>query len=119
MLNGISAVTTGQIHINQGRECEDYTELDLERKDYVMTAVADGHSSQKHFRSDRGSQFAAEAAKERVNEQTANRAISLREMLGGFNSVQEFIDMVHIESQYSNQIREMATVKDQNIDLRK
>ena len=54
-----------------------------------------------------------------VNEQTANRAISLREMLGGFNSVQEFIDMVHIESQYSNQIREMATVKDQNIDLRK
>ena len=62
MLNGISAVTTGQIHINQGRECEDYTELDLERKDYVMTAVADGHSSQKHFRSDRGSQFAAEAA---------------------------------------------------------
>ena len=42
MLNGISAVTTGQIHINQARECEDYTELDLERKDYVMTAVADG-----------------------------------------------------------------------------
>ena len=68
MLNGISAVTTGQIHINQGRECEDYTELDLERKDYVMTAVADGHSSQKHFRSDRGSQFAAEAAKESIYE---------------------------------------------------
>lgn len=68
MLNGISAVITGQIHINQGRECEDYTELDLERKDYVMTAVADGHSSQKHFRSDRGSQFAAEAAKESIYE---------------------------------------------------
>lgn len=50
-----------------------------------------------------------------VNEQIANRAISLREMLGGFNSVQEFIDMVHIESQYSNQIREMATVRDHDI----
>ncbi len=47
-----------------------------------------------------------------VNEQIANRAISLREMLGGFNSVQEFIDMTHIESQYVSQIREMANVRE-------
>ncbi|MBU5336420.1 helix-hairpin-helix domain-containing protein [Intestinibacter bartlettii] len=54
-----------------------------------------------------------------VDEQIANRAISLREMLGGFNSVQEFMDMLHIESQYASQIREKATVKDKKIDLRK
>ncbi|WP_455543770.1 protein phosphatase 2C domain-containing protein [Intestinibacter sp.] len=68
MLNGISVVTKGQSHIDNGTECQDYAELDLERKDYVMAAVADGHGSKKHFRSDRGSQFAAEAAKDSIYE---------------------------------------------------
>ena len=49
-----------------------------------------------------------------VNEETAAKAVSLREMLGGFNSVQEFIDMTHIEPQYVDQIREKATIREQN-----
>ena len=64
MLNGISAVTTGQFHIDNNAECQDYAELDLDRKDYVMAAVADGYSYKKYFRSARGSQFAAESAKD-------------------------------------------------------
>lgn len=47
-----------------------------------------------------------------VNQEIAAKAISLREMLGGFNSVQEFIDMTHIDEQYINQIRENATVRE-------
>ena len=49
-----------------------------------------------------------------VNEETAAKAVSLREMLGGFNSVQEFIDMTHIEPQYVDQIREKATIREYN-----
>ena len=47
-----------------------------------------------------------------VNEETAAKAVSLREMLGWFNSVQEFIDMTHIEPQYVDQIREKATIRE-------
>lgn len=68
MLNGISAITIGQSHIDNKIECQDYTILDLDRKDYIMGAVADGHGSKKHFRSASGSEFAAEAAKESIYE---------------------------------------------------
>lgn len=68
MLDGISVITKGQSHIDNGTDCQDYAELDLNSKDYVMAAVADGHGSKKHFRSDRGSQFAAESAKESIYE---------------------------------------------------
>ena len=47
-----------------------------------------------------------------VNEEIANKAISLREMLGGFNSIQEFIDITHIDPQYVDQIREKATIRE-------
>lgn len=68
MLNGISAITIGQSHIDNKIECQDYTILDLDRKDYIMGAVADGHGSKKHFRSASGSEFAAESAKESIYE---------------------------------------------------
>ena len=68
MLNGISAITKGQSHINDGTECQDFTELDINGDKYAFAAVADGHGSKKHFRSDRGSQFAAESAKESIYE---------------------------------------------------
>lgn len=47
-----------------------------------------------------------------VNQQIADKTVSLRQMLGGFNSVQEFIDMMHIDEQYTNQIREKATIRE-------
>lgn len=68
MLNGISAITIGESHKKIDKECQDYTELDLSNKNYVMAAVADGHGSKKYYRSARGSQYAAEAAKESIYE---------------------------------------------------
>ena len=50
-----------------------------------------------------------------VTQEIADKAISLRTMLGGFNSVQEFMDMMHIDSAYSDQIREKATVKERGM----
>lgn len=47
-----------------------------------------------------------------VDEQIAQKAVSLREMMGGFNSVQEFIDMTHIDVQYVSQIREKSTISE-------
>ena len=67
MLSGISAITIGQSHIDNGTECQDSAILDFNDK-YVMGAVADGHGSKKHFRSAKGSQFAVEAAKYSIYE---------------------------------------------------
>lgn len=44
MLSGISAITIGQSHIDNGTECQDSAILDFNDK-YVMGAVADGHGS--------------------------------------------------------------------------
>ncbi|MGN1033139.1 MAG: protein phosphatase 2C domain-containing protein, partial [Intestinibacter sp.] len=68
MLNGISAFTIGQSHIDEGIECQDSNELDLKIENYVMAAVADGHGSKKHFRSAKGSRFATDAAKDSIYE---------------------------------------------------
>lgn len=46
-----------------------------------------------------------------VNQEIANKAVSLREMLGGFNSVQEFVDMMHIDAQYLEQIQQKSTIR--------
>lgn len=72
MLNGISAITKGQSHINDGTECQDCTDLEINGDKYALATVADGHGSKKHFRSDRGSQFAVEAAKESIFEYMDN-----------------------------------------------
>ena len=37
-------------------------------------------------------------------------------MLGGFNSVQEFIDMMNIEPSYSNEIKQKATVEEKTMN---
>ena len=98
MLNGISAVTTGQFHIDNNSECQDYAELDLDRKDYVMAAVADGYSSKKYFRSARGSQFAAESAKD-----------SIYEYMNDYN---RFIEAYEADRQYLiNRIIKMTITK--------
>ena len=86
MLKGISAVTIGQSHIDNGTECQDCAQLDLESKNYVMAAVADGHGSKKHFRSDRGSQFATEAAKDSIYEY--------------MNDYERFVDAYQVDREY-------------------
>lgn len=86
MLKGISAVTIGQSHIDNGTDCQDCAQLDLENKNYVMAAVADGHGSKKHFRSDRGSQFATEAAKDSIYEY--------------MNDYERFVDAYQVDKEY-------------------
>lgn len=44
-----------------------------------------------------------------MNEELVDKTISLREMLKGFNSVQEFIDMMHIDIRYSSEILSKAS----------
>lgn len=46
-----------------------------------------------------------------VDREIANKAVSLREMLGGFNSVQEFVDMMHIDAGYLDQIQQKSTIR--------
>jgi len=86
LLKGISAVTIGQSHIDNGTDCQDCAQLDLENKNYVMAAVADGHGSKKHFRSDRGSQFAAQAAKDSIYEY--------------MNDYERFVDAYQVDKEY-------------------
>ena len=59
--------TPGGSHIQAGLPCQDYSLCSLsEVNDTAVFAVADGHGSRKHFRSDRGSRFACEVAIQQV-----------------------------------------------------
>lgn len=51
-----------------------------------------------------------------VDLEIAQKAVALRDMLGGFNSVQEFIDMMNIEPSYSNDIKQKATVEEKTMN---
>lgn len=51
-----------------------------------------------------------------IDEEKADKIISLRNMMGGFNSVQEFIDMTRIDSSYSAIILQKATVREKTIN---
>ena len=51
-----------------------------------------------------------------IDDQKAEKIMSLRNMMGGFNSVQEFIDMTRIDSSYSELILQKATVREKTID---
>ena len=52
-------IERGSSHILTGRPCQDYAASQY-TKDYAIGIVADGHGSNKHFRSERGSKFAVE-----------------------------------------------------------
>lgn len=52
---------TGDSHLKQNRVCQDYS-LHYQDDRIAIAAVADGHGSESHFRSDRGARFACESA---------------------------------------------------------
>jgi len=56
-----NATGTGASHIRESKPCQDYS-LCWTTGKIAIAAVADGHGADIHFRSDRGSRFAAEAA---------------------------------------------------------
>lgn len=52
-------IERGSSHILTGKPCQDYAASQY-TKDYAIGIVADGHGSNKHFRSERGSKYAVE-----------------------------------------------------------
>lgn len=57
MFHGISKTVIGDSHIKKGKVCQDSSGT-VVRDEYAIAAVADGHGSARHFRSDVGSSIA-------------------------------------------------------------
>lgn len=53
------AITRGSSHIPAGKPCQDYAASSY-TKDYAIGIVADGHGSERYFRSERGARYAVE-----------------------------------------------------------
>ena len=65
--NVFSSSIIGYSHIKNSKVCQDYSySSNDENKCYII--VADGHGGDEYFRSDRGSKFVVEAAKECIEE---------------------------------------------------
>jgi len=60
-VSAFNASCIGASHIKEERPCQDYSLCWTDGKS-AIAAVADGHGAEVHFRSDRGSRFASEAA---------------------------------------------------------
>ncbi|MBQ3970264.1 MAG: protein phosphatase 2C domain-containing protein [Clostridia bacterium] len=52
----------GSTHKKAKKPCQDAS-LSLNKEDYILTAVCDGHGGDNYFRSDKGSEFAVKAVK--------------------------------------------------------
>lgn len=57
MFHGISTTVIGDSHVKKGKVCQDSSGT-VVRDEYAIAAVADGHGSARHFRSDVGSRIA-------------------------------------------------------------
>lgn len=67
MFIGLNETVIGASHIESGTVCQDYSDFKTAEK-YAVAAVADGHGSKKHFRSDLGSKYAVESAISAIDE---------------------------------------------------
>jgi hypothetical protein len=56
----------GASHIKEGKVCQDFAVSSYAEK-YAVAIVCDGHGGERYFRSDTGSRFAGETAKESIN----------------------------------------------------
>ena len=57
MYVGLSEAVRGASHVESNTVCQDYADYKI-TDSYAVAAVADGHGSKKHFRSDVGSRLA-------------------------------------------------------------
>lgn len=64
--NGTHLSVIGSSHIRAGVICQDSSFYSCEKK-YSIAIVCDGHGSEKHFRSAKGSRLAVEAGKKAIN----------------------------------------------------
>lgn len=68
MFDEICVSIQGSSHIKNNIVCQDYADTYCKNEDYAIAAIADGHGSKKHFRSDKGSQFAVKVSIDTINE---------------------------------------------------
>jgi hypothetical protein len=64
----------GASHIKSGKPCQD-SSLCVKEKDYTFIAIADGHGGDRYFRSDIGSNFAVQAARECMTDRAVINAL--------------------------------------------
>ncbi len=98
----------GASHKKAKRPCQDAS-VSLNKEDYILTAVCDGHGGDDYFRSDKGSEFAVKAVKKCMNDANiipmltyyANDEIKVNEMLLQLEKsiISEWNDLV--ESDYA------------------
>lgn len=65
MFIGLNETVIGASHVDSGTVCQDYSDYKVTDR-YAVAAVADGHGSKKHFRSDYGSKAAVEVSIEAI-----------------------------------------------------
>ena len=63
MFRGIHTTVIGDSHVKKGMVCQDSSGVHVE-DEFAVAVVADGHGSEKHFRSDAGSQIAVKMTME-------------------------------------------------------
>jgi serine/threonine protein phosphatase PrpC len=64
----------GANHVKAGKPCQDHS-LCVKEGAYTFTAVADGHGGDRYFRSELGSRFAIDAARECVTDRAVIKAL--------------------------------------------
>ena len=99
----------GASHKKAKRPCQDAS-VSLNKEEYILTAVCDGHGGDDYFRSDKGSEFAVKAVKRCMNDANiipmltyyANDEIKVNEMLLQLEKsiISEWNDLV--ENDYSD-----------------
>ena len=78
----------GASHKKAKKPCQDAS-VSINKEDYILTAVCDGHGGEDYFRSDRGSEFAVKAVRRCMNDENiipmldyyANDDVKVNEML--------------------------------------
>lgn len=72
---GFAIKCRGASHIEKDLPCQDAAEY-IQRTQFVAASIADGHGSQRYFRSDRGSSMAAKIACEKADQFLSLTALS-------------------------------------------
>ncbi|MBE6853639.1 MAG: protein phosphatase 2C domain-containing protein [Ruminococcus sp.] len=67
MFIGLNETVRGASHVDSGTVCQDYSAFKT-TDNYAVAAVADGHGSKKHFRSDFGSKAGVDVAIKAIDE---------------------------------------------------
>lgn len=85
----------GYSHILKGRPCEDFSDTYIdEEKKYCIIAVADGHGSDSCFRSNKGSEFAVNAAIDCLKEFADYYLGNKSDDSGTYSEIKPFVEQI-------------------------